>query len=450
MNPTILVFLKAPRPGFVKTRLAAELGAQRATEIYRALAETQLRRIPTAWRTEIHFAPADAAEEMRAWLGSPHVFRAQSGGDLGARLAAGFAAAFTESAAPVIAIGGDCPELDAACLERAADALRRADLVLGPANDGGYYLIGLNRPTPQLFEQIEWSSPRVLTQTLARAAQSELRCELLETKTDIDDAASWAEFERRRNATSSAGKITVVIPALNEAAQIETTIRSTLRCLCGARIIVADGGSTDGTSALAKTAGAEVTLSARGRGVQLAAAADLVVTEWLLFLHADTLLPVHALQVIEPFIVRGDARIATFRLRFDTAGRFLRVCCWFTRFDSVFTRFGDQGILMRRDFYRELGGFPAWPLFEDVALLQRARRQTRVWSLPAAVTTSARRFDRRGHISQQWLNARLLFCYLAGASPERLAEIYRVSLLRRRVSTALPVPVLNEAERSKR
>jgi len=100
---------------------------------------------------------------------------------------------------------------------------------------------------------------------------------------------------------------------------------------------------------------------------------------------------------------------------------------WFSRFDSVFTRFGDQGIVVRRPFYEQLGGFPPWPLFEDVEFLRRARRLTRGWSFPADVTTSARRFRRHGVLRQQLQNTRLLLRFLAGTSPERLAAEYRAA-----------------------
>jgi len=226
---------------------------------------------------------------------------------------------------------------------------------------------------------------------------------------------------------SKSADLTVIIPALNEAANIARCIATTRERLGDAQLIVVDGGSTDQTAAIVRGAGAEVMSSPRGRGVQCDAGARRAASEWLLFLHADTLLPIDAAMMIAEFTARRNARIATFRLRFDDPGMFLRACCWFTRFDSVFTRFGDQGIVIRRDFYHDLGGFPPWPLFEDVALLQRARALTRVVSLPACVTTSARRFQRRGHVQQQWFNARLLFRYLLGASPAVLAEDYRTT-----------------------
>ncbi len=219
--------------------------------------------------------------------------------------------------------------------------------------------------------------------------------------------------------------ISVVIPALDEAANLAATLTRVRAALPGAELVVADGGSADATVAIALAEGARVVTSARGRGVQLAAGAAAARGELLLFLHADTLLPADAGAVLARAFAREAVRIGTFRLAFDAGGPFLRACAWLTRFDSVFTRFGDQVIAVRREFYAELGGFPAWPLFEDVEVLRRARRVTRVWSFPAHVTTSARRFRARGPLRQQWLNATLLLRFLAGTSPHTLAADYR-------------------------
>jgi rSAM/selenodomain-associated transferase 2 len=237
--------------------------------------------------------------------------------------------------------------------------------------------------------------------------------------------------------------ITVIVPALNEAAAIREAISTTVTRLPGARVVVVDGGSTDATCAIARDAGADVVASARGRGVQCHSGAMVAVTEWLLFLHADTTLPPNANVLVASFIRRADTQVATFRLRFDQPGLFLRACSSLTRFDSVFTRFGDQGILIRRAYYHDLGGFPPWPLFEDVALLQRARRRAKIHSLPAAVTTSARRFQAHGHLRQQWQNARLLLRYLSGTSPHILAAEYRAT---RRVDVPSVVPTAPQGE----
>lgn len=218
--------------------------------------------------------------------------------------------------------------------------------------------------------------------------------------------------------------ISVIIPTLNEAAGLAATLGQVRSVLPHAEIVVADGGSTDGTTGIALAHGARLVSTPRGRGRQLAAGAEVAHAEVLLFLHADTRLPPDALAVIERGLADPRVRIGTFRLSFDSGSWFLQVCAWFTRYDSVFTRFGDQGIVVRRDFYAQLGGFPAWPLFEDVELLRRARRLSRIISFPSAVITSARRYQRRGHLRQQWRNGWLLCRFLAGACPHALAAEY--------------------------
>jgi len=195
--PTVLVFLKAPRVGEVKTRLAAEMGEREAARAYRAMAERQLAVIPREWRVEIHYAPRGAGREMRAWLGVGRCYRVQVGDDLGARLRHAFARAFASGARTVIAIGADCPELDAADLQDAAAALRRCDVVIGPARDGGYTLIGLRAPAPALFRGIPWSTGGVLTATLRRARAAKLRVRRLRELEDVDDAASWRRHRER-------------------------------------------------------------------------------------------------------------------------------------------------------------------------------------------------------------------------------------------------------------
>ena len=189
-RPVAVVMLKAPRAGTVKTRLGAEIGHEAATQIYRILVEHQMNSIPRDWRTEIHFSPADAGAEMQAWLGAAHEYFPQSDGDLGCRLTRAVSGAFDRGAASTVVVGGDCPTLDEACLRRAGDALPGVDVVLGPALDGGYYLVALRRAVPRLFENIPWSTEHVLATSLVRIAETRLQHTLLEPKEDVDDLAS--------------------------------------------------------------------------------------------------------------------------------------------------------------------------------------------------------------------------------------------------------------------
>lgn len=185
---TLLVFAKAPRPGTVKTRLAADVGDAEATRIYRALGSGVVDAVRTGpWTTVVCYAPADARPEMRRWLGDPHlVFRPQAGGDLGRRMERAVEDAFAEGADAVCVVGADTPCIDGGLVDRAFHALEDHDVVLGPAKDGGYWLVGVDRPRPELFRDVPWSTPRVLEVTRARVRAAGLREQLLPVLADVD------------------------------------------------------------------------------------------------------------------------------------------------------------------------------------------------------------------------------------------------------------------------
>jgi rSAM/selenodomain-associated transferase 1 len=200
----LLLFLKAPRPGTVKTRLAAEIGAEKALQAYRALVAHQLAALRGGpWAVKICFAPADAEAEFRRWLGGDPAlaFEAQCEGGLGERLARASESAFVGGARRIALLGGDCPALDAGRIVEALNRLsgpERADAVFGPAADGGYTLLALSAAHPALFHEVPWSSSDTLRVSLERAAAARLRVELLpEVLEDVDDLASW---RRARNA----------------------------------------------------------------------------------------------------------------------------------------------------------------------------------------------------------------------------------------------------------
>lgn len=212
MSEPLIVFLKAPRVGEVKTRLAADIGAQAATEAYRRLVQTVLRKIENLKHVELRFTPADAEREIRPWLNPGWRAAPQCEGDLGKRLHNAFENAFAGGAERVVIIGSDCPYLTAGDICTAWEKLRTFDLVLGPAGDGGYWLIGLRAPQPKLFEDIPWSSDEVLGQTLARAKALGLTIHLLRILGDVDTGEDWREFKSaairgspKRNRSRGAG-----------------------------------------------------------------------------------------------------------------------------------------------------------------------------------------------------------------------------------------------------
>jgi rSAM/selenodomain-associated transferase 1 len=192
----LIVFVKAPRVGAVKTRLAQEIGAERACEAYQKLVRTVLGKIGSLVNVQLRYSPDDAESEVQPWRKSSWTAAAQGAGDLGERLARGFSDAFKSGASRVAIIGSDCPWLDVADIEEAWSEVETHDVVLGPARDGGYWLIGLRRPLPELFTGIAWSTPHVLMQTLERARPRDLRVRLLRELRDVDTLEDWEVFSR--------------------------------------------------------------------------------------------------------------------------------------------------------------------------------------------------------------------------------------------------------------
>lgn len=186
----LILFTRFPLAGKTKTRLIPVLGAKGAALLQQRMSEAAFATLSAgAARTgaslEVCFHGGDE-KVVRRWLPGADHYTAQDDGDLGTKLHHAFAAAFTRGSRPVIGIGADCPTLTLDHLTAAFAALADHDLVLGPATDGGYYLVGLNGFPAGLFADIPWSTPRVLHETLARAKALGLHHHLLETLPDVD------------------------------------------------------------------------------------------------------------------------------------------------------------------------------------------------------------------------------------------------------------------------
>ena len=204
METLVMVFLKFPEPGRVKTRLGAEVGDEEAVRIYRELVRCVLGRIPDEQRVRIVFDPVDKELEVRDWLAGQVEqagvvdFRAQVEGDLGERMRAAFDEAFADGAERVVVVGTDCVDLGKVEYRDALWMLEAGhDVVFGMAEDGGYYLLGLSRPAPGLFRGIPWSSEQTLAASFAAASDAGLVVGLLRPLSDVDTLADWERVKDR-------------------------------------------------------------------------------------------------------------------------------------------------------------------------------------------------------------------------------------------------------------
>lgn len=189
---SIVIFIKYPAPGKVKTRLGAKIGYGLAAELYKIFMEQtfELAQSISCENMMVAFEPKERKKEIREMVPQEFQLFAQEGADLGQRLIQAFRTAFSHGMKRVIILGSDSPTLPGKFVSDAINYLRNEDLVLGPSEDGGYYLIALKQPHESLFENIEWSSDSVLQSTIKMANQLGLKFTLLPQWYDVDDLAT--------------------------------------------------------------------------------------------------------------------------------------------------------------------------------------------------------------------------------------------------------------------
>ena len=409
----LIIFARYPTPGQAKTRLIPLLGPTGAALLHRQFVRITVdtcRRLRSRRSvvTELRFTGA-SHREMAGLFGHDLIYREQGPGDLGQRLRAAAAEAISSGTCKVVLVGTDCPLLDADRLDQAFAALDDQDVVIGPANDGGYYLIGVKSDHSELFTDIAWGGPDVLTHTLDACRRLGLSHALLPALSDVDTPEDLATWAAARLATANTRpRISVIIAALNEQDHLAATISSALTA-GDVEIIVADGQSTDRTVEIARQFGVSVIQSEPSRGVQMNAGAGHARGNVLLFLHADTILPSDYVTAVRQTLGRLNVSAGAFDLAIDARGIAPRIIEWGVRFRSrMFGRpYGDQTMFMSAQTYRVCNGFPNLLYMEDYAMLPRLKAWGRVRMAPQCVSTSARRWETNGWLwttlMHQWM-----------------------------------------------
>ena len=327
----------------------------------------------------------------------------QEKGNLGIRMHTAFLRAFQDGCTRVVLVGTDIPGLRRHHLQKAFEMLGEKDVVLGPSTDGGYWLVGLNRPL-NIFGGLAWGSHTVLDQTLKMV-------NLLKWNPRLSQKRPY---------------LSVIIPALNEERSVDRTIKAARDE--DAEIIVVDGGSSDRTCKNAEDAGAKVLTTRKGRALQQNAGADSSRGNVLLFLHADTLLPVRYVdRVFETLLPKRTAGGA-FRFKTDCRVPLIRAVEWMTNVRSRFFQlpYGDQALFLKKHLFDSLAGFPEVAIAEDLLLVRALQKYGRIRIAQAEAITSGRRWEHLGVIRTTLINWVIMAgCHL-GVSPDSLALLYRI------------------------
>jgi rSAM/selenodomain-associated transferase 2 len=218
--------------------------------------------------------------------------------------------------------------------------------------------------------------------------------------------------------------ISVVIPALGVGEALRPTLDSVKGCVDD--LVVSDGRSSDHTAAYAKQSGATVVVGERGRGQQLRRGAEIATGDWLLFLHADTVLEEGWIDEARQFMAKNGEKSAVFSFALDDPNPWARMIekGVALRCRLLALPYGDQGLLISRALYDSIGGYKPISLFEDVDIIRRIGRR-RLVRLNSAAVTSSVRYQRGGFLRRPLKNLMLLLFYYLGISPEKLARLYK-------------------------
>jgi len=421
----LIVMTLLPGEGKNKTRLIPALGPSGATAFHDRLARHTIGRAPSftllhpKTRLQIHLDGGTPAQG-RAWLGNVPC-HPQATGDLGRRMSSAIDQAFASGAKRVVVIGTDCPSINENIPGKAYQTLDSADLVYAPASDGGYVLVGLSLPIPEVFRNIEWGGPQVLDLSLAAARATGCRTFLMNT---LDDVDLPDDLPHANQALMQGDSLSVIIPTLHEEASL-TGLLDHLKQAGPHEIIVADGGSNDRTVEIATQAGVRVISAPKGRATQMNAAATTATGGFLLFfLHADTRPPGNYPQIISGILQQPGTAAGGFRF---ALGGNLRSAPLIESLVNLRCRVfstpcGDQGLFLRRKIHNHLEGFPEWPVLEDLNIIESLKSLDRVRIAAESATTSPRRWASGGTIRTFLRHQLMLTAYFAGFPPEKIAK----------------------------
>ena len=440
MKNAIIIFTRAPLPGMTKTRLMPFFSPAACAKLHRCFLqdiEKECRRVEAD--VYIAYTPENAQRDLVPIFGHDRKYFPQGAGNLGDRMYHGIQKVLTQNYDACILIGTDIPELKAEHIKQGFAVLQNKDIVLGPTNDGGYYLVGMKVPECKVFAQNSYGHGNVLEQTTRYLRSQGITIGYTARLTDIDRPEDVRKFKdqmrnnRKLQRTETGkyllrnSKISIIVPIYNEEATIGR-MQEQLRPLKGrCEIIFVDGGSSDRTL---ERISSEFRLlhSQKGRQHQMNLGARKSSGEILFFLHCDSELPRKPLEQIR--YVMKDYRVGCFGIAFHSCNFFMFTCRIISnhRIKDRKVMFGDQGIFIDRSLFFAVGMFPDLPIMEDYqfSLTLKARGE-RIGITKDRIYTSDRRFPigTLEKLKMMWKMNRLRKMYRDGADIAKIADAYR-------------------------
>lgn len=426
----LLIFMRFPKLGAVKTRLAAAVGDREALRVHTLLAHRTLgiaydfRRLHPDVSIVLVVEPPGSVDDLVRIFPGPWTVEGQLGNHLGERMGYALQRAFERGGRKVVLIGSDIVDLQASDLAVAFERIKDDTGVLGPARDGGFYLVGLGRFTGEPFHPEEWGTETIFERTADLFHGAGLRLEALSVRRDVDRKE---DLQRMLLDPLFRERLSIVMPTLKDPALLRSRLQTLQsRMWPDDELIIVQGCDHGRVSVHESDSHTRLMTAPRGRGLQLDHGARLARGTILLFLHDDTELP-----DLFPYLVRkasqaSEMALGCFRLSFEPPSRAVDLIARWANLRSHLLRlpYGDQSLFCRRETFELVGGFRRRYLMEDVELVRACRALGSLVIIDEPVSTSADRYLRRGILRNSLHNHATMLLYHLGMDEARLARWY--------------------------
>ena len=427
----LIVFLRYPRPGKVKSRLAAKLGEHRAAEVYEKLVRrtlgvaTDFKRSKTDLHIFAFFTPADRKEQLEESFPGPWKFVPQRGSHIGERMDLAIRQTLSSGYKQVVLVGTDIVNLENLDFQQAFEDLEHGFAVLNPATDGGFYLIGLNRPCPSALAPKEWGTADVFRRTRDLLEKAGFRVQVNRQRQDIDRPEDIPHLHEQALLQN---RMSVIVPTRRDTAELKPMLDALKAQLWpGDEIILS---TCDRSPQSEFPAGDDLPIrlvrSAAGRGIQLNRGAHEAQGNLFWFLHDDSLPPDQFGYFIRQISQAPDYSLGCFLLGYAPSSPGMDLIAHWANFRTRRLGFpyGDQGLFCRSEVFRQLGGYRRRFIMEDVDFVRRSQQIGKLLVVPETLHTSPRRYLSKGILRASLKNHLTMLLYLLGIDEHTLVTFY--------------------------
>jgi rSAM/selenodomain-associated transferase 2/rSAM/selenodomain-associated transferase 1 len=428
--------MKYPEKGKVKTRLARGIGQEKALCLYQKLVRRTLgiasdfNMVHNDVYPFLFYYPSEKNAEIRKAYPGPWAFVSQADGHLGDKMGAAFDHVFQKGYGQAVLIGSDIADLLGIDIEEAFEALDEHQAVVGPAQDGGFYLIGLKAPCAKVFNFPSWSNPSVYERTIHCLQDSGLRFKAISKRRDIDQEEDMVHV---KDQPIFHDQISIIIPLLGRMARLAPLIEWLEAQLWpGDEIIIVKDRpachtyETPGSGTVTITSHTRLIFATRGRGSQLNCGSRVAQGNLLWFLHADTVPPPNFGYHIRKLSLAPECALGCFKISLGKRHVLLRLISIWANFRTKYFKlpYGDQGLFCSRHILEKVGGFRKKFLMEDVDLVKACKKMGKLLIIQQELYSSPERYLRKGILRASCQNQLLMLLYFLGVSDRRLYRFY--------------------------